>query len=212
MYLLQSTTETDCLTKNLNSALDTDVLPNNDQSCPVFSDKAHRKHATSSTPISSTAAVLAFFGWNVLRPGRSDPVQDGSATDTPSSGKVVPDVLRCRICDRKLGLWAFRRTSRAGKRDTPNSEPKALDVLLEHREFCPLRTLAGGTVGRQGEGPWWNDAAVLHETQTGASLENRGTEDSGAQAEQNGFGTLEDRNSLGEVVDVLKNFIRPDQV
>jgi hypothetical protein len=162
--------------------------------------------------ISSTAAVLAFFGWNVLRSGRPDSNQDNSPSKTSTSGPVVPDVLRCRICDRKIGLWAFRRTSRTGKKDDSHSEPKALKVLLEHREFCPIRTLAGSTGGTKGEEPWWSDAAILHESQTDTNLRIRGAEDSGAQVEQGGSGTREERNGLGEVVDVLKRFIRPERV
>lgn len=160
--------------------------------------------------------MLTFFGWNVLRPGRPDSVQDDISTNAPTTGPFVPDVLRCRICDRKIGLWAFRRTLRTGKEDNSNSGLKALDVLLEHREFCPIRTLAGSTGGTEGERSWWSDAAILHESQIGSMREEmlrvRRPEDSSGQVEQGSDGGNSDKNSLGNVVDVLKAFIRSGQV
>lgn len=213
---LQSTTETECLTKNLNLALDEDVLPRENLSDPVYADKLHRNHATSSTPISSTAAVLTFFGWNVLRPGRPDSIQTNISTKPKNTGSIVPDVLRCRICERKIGLWAFRRTLRTAKEDNANFTSKALNVLLEHREFCPIRTLAGNMAPTGGEMPWWSDAAILHESQIGGIREKmrgeRGGENSSEQVEQGGSGGQDVTNSLRNVVDVLKGFISPGQV
>lgn len=125
-----------------------------------------RDHASSSTPISSTAAILVLFGWNVFRPqhsGIAGEVDTIAARGSQTDSAIVPDVLRCRICDRKVGLWAFRHISHPAKTDVSKAEPKPLDVIREHREFCPIRTLAGGAKDRESQ-PWWADAAILRES------------------------------------------------
>lgn len=165
-------------------------------------------------PISSTAAVLTFFGWTVLRPGQPDLVPEersAASIGGMNAGPIVPDVLRCRICDRKIGLWTFRQTSHSVEGDTTNASPKALDVLLEHREFCPIRTLAGNTA--EARAPWWRDAAILHESPFDERLAVTGHNDSNTHLERGGIAEMhEDRSSLGNVVDVLKNFTRSDHV
>lgn len=214
LAFLKTATEISCLTKNLNSAVDAENV-GIEMSTPDQTSTFKPEHARSSTVISSTAAILSFFGWNVFRPGSPDPVEEHSAIDDSSKiHAVVPDVLRCKICDRKIGLWAFRQTPRSSKSGT--STTKALDVVLEHREFCPIRTPAGKSLEKEGHDAWWTDAAILQETPICQSYaverlhqQDAGNEEpQGASAEGGPHASApDDRNDLGSVVAVLKTFI-----
>jgi len=85
---------------------------------------------TAPTP---TQAELAFFGW----------------TPHPLSTEIIS----CRICQRRLGLWAFP-VSPSGASETSgriDSERNAgLDSVGEHLSWCPL-----GIAG------WWEGCALL---------------------------------------------------
>lgn len=170
------------------------------------------EHATKSTAISSTAGILAFFGWNVFQPGSPDPVEAQLGTaNRANDNTLVPDVLRCKICDRKIGLWAFRQTMRSSKDAV--SSAKALDVVLEHREFCPIRTLVAD---KEGHNAWWTDAAILHETPIRDShavepigqpfVDNDGNPEPSTETGREPP-MQDDRSDLGSVVALLKTFI-----
>jgi hypothetical protein len=197
------------LTNNLNCALEAST--ESDPIEPEQSSTSRPEHATKSTAIPSTAAILAFFGWNVFRPGSPDPVEEqGRTVESAKHNAIVPDVLRCKICDRKIGLWAFRQTSsRSGKGGAPTQ--KALDVVLEHREFCPIRTLSGKSLDKEGHDAWWTDAAILVETPMHQSHADERIDQRNADNEENegiSYGMEpDDRNGLGSVVAVLKTFI-----
>lgn len=179
----------------------------------IHTSASRPEHARKSTAISSTAANMAFFGWNVFRPGSSDPVEEQPVTRTVEVDAVVPDVLRCKICNRKIGLWAFRHTKNSGNGGVLNA--KALDVVLEHREFCPIRTLSSKS-GHDPEdhGAWWTQAAILHSTPIHPSQDTERIGDQVADSGipgQPGIETAGDgvssSSDLGSVVSVLKAFI-----
>lgn len=76
---------------------------------------------------SITQAELGFFGW----------------TPQPLS----TDIVQCRICQRRLGLWAFMSSAS----ETDNKQVRVgLDPVGEHLGWCPL--------GIEG---WWDNCALL---------------------------------------------------
>ena len=125
---------------------------------------------TESLPIGREAANLAFFGWQPYRP-----IASGSGGSPSSSKPPVPDVLHCSICDRKLGLPHFRlpeHTTPSIETHDPKVKTKILDVIREHREFCPIKVYSTASesieedpLGREdvleGEVPWWRSAMIL---------------------------------------------------
>ena len=182
----------------------------------VSSTIARPEHARKSHAISSTAATLAFFGWNVFRPGSYDPVEGQLRQDHKAGGvRVVPEVLRCKICDRKIGLWAFRQTRRSDGGAV--SPAKALNVVREHREFCPVRTLSSQPDDNgENHKAWWTDAAILHSVPIHPSQDSERTDDEVGQGHDIGVvevvtagnGASHDRrHDLESVVAALKMFI-----
>lgn len=59
------------------------------------------------------------------------------------------EVLHCELCDRKIGLWLFRGT-------------RPLDVMAEHRDFCPIRRES-----TRGEAAWWMGSPLLSDAGKG---------------------------------------------
>lgn len=66
----------------------------------------------SSGSISAQAAQLALFGW------------------APHS--LSPEILGCRICQRRIGLWGFTQPDQDGR-------ARELDPVDEHLGWCPIR-------------------------------------------------------------------------
>jgi hypothetical protein len=121
--------------------------------------------------IGPEAANLAFFGWQPYRPTASS-----SGSTLTITGSPVPDVLHCSMCDRKLGLSHFRaprHNTTSGDTHKSAGKGKVLDVVREHREFCPIRVYAaacsesneedqiegGGAIDI--DRPWWRSALLL---------------------------------------------------
>jgi hypothetical protein len=100
-----------------------------------ISDLAHRleRYLTSAGKvplphITPTAAAISLFGWFPY----------------PSSNVVAPiEILQCRICERRIGLWSFRK---------PN--PRLFDLANEHLSWCPIRY-------QEGDKAWWEGSEVL---------------------------------------------------
>jgi hypothetical protein len=88
------------------------------------------------TPSDPIQAELAFFGW--------------------STHPLSSDILQCRICQRRLGLWAFASGSGSQGDNASAGEGEAsrkkegLDPVGEHLGWCPLNV----------EG-WWDECALL---------------------------------------------------
>jgi hypothetical protein len=78
-------------------------------------------------------AELAFFGW--------------------SPHALSEEIVQCRICQRRVGLWAFTDQT-VGRGDTQGMDLErrgnGLDPVAEHLHWCPL--------GIEG---WWDNCALL---------------------------------------------------
>ncbi|KAL1411369.1 hypothetical protein Q8F55_002325 [Vanrija albida] len=87
-------------------------------------------------PLDALAAALALFGWYPYDPGfaaAADHVTPGSGTPT--------DIVACRICQRRVGMWAFQPRDGAAK---------VFDLQREHVAWCPLRA-----------DDWWRECVRL---------------------------------------------------
>jgi hypothetical protein len=73
-------------------------------------------------------AELAFFGW--------------------SPHALSEEIAQCRICQRRVGLWAF--SSPAVGRGDVERRGNGLDPVGEHLNWCPL-----------GIDGWWDNCALL---------------------------------------------------
>jgi hypothetical protein len=85
--------------------------------------------------ISDLPATLALLAWYPHHPN-----QPGSLSSPP----LPTEILQCRFCERRVGLWAFR--------DRP------LDVVEEHLVWCPVRPQISVEGVEKG---WWEGTALL---------------------------------------------------
>lgn len=87
-------------------------------------------------PINASALMLAVFGWQA----------------EPST---ILGLASCAACFRRLGLWLFKSNSHPSSPDGPPPSPPSmarLDVVAEHREYCPwinASSQGGGSTGNQ---------------------------------------------------------------
>ena len=84
-----------------------------------------------------TALTLALFGWHA-ETGHID----GLAT--------------CSACFRRLGLWLFKQKFNTARGEEDDSVMSCLDVVGEHREYCPwvnANSQNGGSTQRSGGNP-----------------------------------------------------------
>lgn len=87
-------------------------------------------------PIDLSALMLAMFGWQA----------------EPST---IPGLAGCSACFRRLGLWLFKSQPRASSPDAPLPSPPSmarLDVVAEHRDYCPwinASSQGGGQINKQ---------------------------------------------------------------
>ncbi|KAG8740734.1 hypothetical protein FRC10_003939 [Ceratobasidium sp. 414] len=93
-------------------------------------------HDLDSTPLKSRANAL-----------RREATSSSGHSDAPSKD----DMIYCSLCQRRVGLWAFTAPAPTPPTDNPPSGPgegsvpiviktpptRTLDVLREHRSFCP---------------------------------------------------------------------------
>lgn len=117
------------------------------------------------SPISEKAAVIAFFGWvpltglhNSKSIGKDLQAPESTTNNSdinPDSAKT-DDILHCRLCDRKVGLWNFR-----WREDQPEPH-RAMDVVYEHRDFCPLRR--EDPVVWKITGKWWDECVLVKDS------------------------------------------------
>lgn len=84
---------------------------------------------TTSNPIQ---AELAFFGW--------------------APHPLSTEIVSCRICQRRLGFWAFTcpSASEDHTQERDVREREGLDPVAEHISWCPLGIEA-----------WWDSCALL---------------------------------------------------
>ncbi|TFY67687.1 hypothetical protein EVJ58_g1455 [Rhodofomes roseus] len=65
-----------------------------------------------------------------------------ASTPAPAPAPAKPDttLLHCALCQRRVGLWAFMsppQTNGAATTDARPQQRRQLDVLREHRSYCP---------------------------------------------------------------------------
>ena len=84
-----------------------------------------------TTDLSPITAAMAFFAWY--------PYPDGDQVDPSAPVDERTQIIACRICQRRVGLWNF-------------GESKSFDLVAQHRDWCPIRP-----VGK----PWWEDIPLL---------------------------------------------------
>jgi hypothetical protein len=97
--------------------------------------------APPSQPINTVALQLALFGWT-------------GHTHSQTNARLGPqlDSISCNSCFRILGLWLFK--SKKVDTETGEEVQKAvvdcLDVVDEHREYCPWKNAASQNGGLKG--------------------------------------------------------------
>lgn len=97
-------------------------LPNNFFTSPASSD------IVSPAEVNKVAFMVALFGWQGYKHERLG-VQSGSVS--------------CQACFRVLGLWIFKSKgiNEAGE-EVADPVVNCLDVVKEHRDYCPWRNAA----------------------------------------------------------------------
>ncbi|GMK53928.1 hypothetical protein CspeluHIS016_0105140 [Cutaneotrichosporon spelunceum] len=95
---------------------------------PPDPESENRTGPRRPEPKEELAAALALFGWFPYDP--TFPTDHVLAHGTPT------DIVSCRICRRRVGLWSFHT--------------RTLDLSAAHVAWCPLR--AGG---------WWRESALV---------------------------------------------------
>lgn len=96
------------------------------------------------TDINESAFILALFGW---------------ANEEPS----IPTLLTCSACFRRLGLWLFKHETQAGSIGDDDALVSRLDVIGEHRDYCPWVNKES-----QGREPGWKTLWKIVGLQVGA--------------------------------------------
>ena len=157
--------------------------------------------------IGPDAANLAFFGWQPYRPTAS-----GSGGSSTPGKPPIPDVVHCSICDRKLGLSHFRSSGRPDPsietHDTKGKD-KVLNVIREHREFCPIKVYSVASdsieedpIDRRDlldvELPWWRSAMILR-----SDSDRQGIGNTVVSEERHGGNRLEKKEVLGRLRAIL---------
>ncbi|ORY26312.1 C3HC zinc finger-like-domain-containing protein [Naematelia encephala] len=90
----------------------------------------------STTSITNLSAALALFAWYPYHSKTSTPLQIDRSVPPKRT-----EIVQCRICQRRVGLWAFK-----------GDVKREMDVCAEHLAWCPVRQ----------EG-WWETAGLLKE-------------------------------------------------
>lgn len=118
---------------------------------------ANRRSTLSQSLSRATSVTLAKNGNTALALSSNNSgirhSIDGRASPSPSSpttphGPSVDEkdvTVACQLCQRRLGLWAFSSTPPVANGAAPNApgsprlktKARTLDVLKEHRSFCP---------------------------------------------------------------------------
>jgi len=100
--------------------------------------------------VTDVAFALALFAWYPYQP-------NGSSTHITTESMGSSDIVQCRICRRRVGLWQFARDK---------SQVRPFDLVNEHVKWCPMRPDYGGE--------WWNDAGPLKPKEGGARKQGVG--------------------------------------
>lgn len=101
------------MTKCLDAILKTPTPPAQDSAQLQSSDTSH----SSTSSLNSVAILLALFGWQ-------------------AEENHITGIASCNACFRRLGLWLFR-PSTSSQDENEISAMDRLDVVNEHRDYCP---------------------------------------------------------------------------
>ena len=91
-----------------------------------------KPYLLSGAKLPDTAKAMALFGWYPYHPNSP------TSTHISSNPPQPTDIVHCRICERRIGLWSFR------------SPERCFDLVDEHIAWCPLR-----------ERDWWEGSILL---------------------------------------------------
>lgn len=105
---------------------------------------------SGNSPITSEfASALALFAWYPYHP------------NSPSQTYIDPlhisptEILQCRICRRRVGLWSFGESDMGAR---------VFDLVDEHHDWCPVR------------GTWWQSLPMLQDADGAAGSAAAGLE------------------------------------
>ncbi|WWC62221.1 uncharacterized protein I303_104816 [Kwoniella dejecticola CBS 10117] len=164
----------DQLRNSLHPLISSNILPLSTalrQSIPSLSSSIHLispltptqelallQRTSAQAEQSRESTLLAFFGWYPYHPNSpstSDHVVSPNSSDN-NIKKGKTDIIHCRICSRRIGLWTYTPTEKTNDSDTTAGE-KGLDLVKEHSTWCPLHHRHG-----QGQG-YWESSYLLKE-------------------------------------------------
>ena len=83
---------------------------------------------------------MSLFGWYPYHPN------DPSGHIDPTSSPRTTEIVHCRTCQRRVGLWGFKSDLKNVEKGDLDGipvakEPKSFDLLDQHEEWCPLSLL-----------------------------------------------------------------------
>ncbi|WWC69866.1 uncharacterized protein I206_103809 [Kwoniella pini CBS 10737] len=101
----------------------------------------------SSLDLSKESVLLAFFGWYPYYPNKlSDHIQiQDSSENTNNKQNKQTDIIHCRICSRRIGVWTFIE-----------KKPQKMNLLKEHLNWCPLNQTSENQ-------KWWINSNLINE-------------------------------------------------
>ncbi|WVF71135.1 hypothetical protein IAT40_005932 [Kwoniella sp. CBS 6097] len=145
----------------------TSPLTPSQQSTLLSSLKHHvsSSSSASSPPSNDLGANLALFGWYPYYP--KSPSSSSAHIDSNSvKSKEQTEIVCCRFCERRVGLWSFGPRSSGDEKGSPS---RSFDLVNEHLGWCPIRPQPRSQSRLQSgkdasdNNPWWTDCALLRE-------------------------------------------------
>lgn len=116
--------------------------------------------------LSELAAALALFAWYPYHPN----LPSGTLSPEPHP----TEILQCRFCERRVGLWAFRSAQPEQTGQPGQPHPRTFDLVREHLSWCPIRpqiTQAGT------DRSWWDDTSLLQPKEKGSASHRGGLDE-----------------------------------
>ncbi|WWC94449.1 hypothetical protein V866_001295 [Kwoniella sp. B9012] len=137
------------LAQNIHSSIPTlstiqvkSPLSPTQEDCLIRSIRSHQSPSERTDGgISRESILSSLFGWYPYYP-KSLP------SDQIKKEQDNTEIIHCRICQRRIGLWAFAPGEQG--------EKKVFDLVSEHLNWCPLNT-------QQNQKTWWEDCLLLKE-------------------------------------------------
>ncbi|WRT66677.1 uncharacterized protein IL334_003637 [Kwoniella shivajii] len=111
---------------------------------PIQESSLLQSLSNHSSSVSSSSAILALFGWFPYYP-------NAPCTKVTVGSNPETDIIHCRICQRRIGLWSFLDIP---SEQNDKAKRKTLDLVDEHLNWCPLS-------GYSKE--WWEGCLLIRE-------------------------------------------------